>query len=1006
MAASKSIGNLYASLGLSTGPFTKSVEDAKKGFKDLSDSAASSGTGMGTLQGGITTLAGGFTSLVPAIAGVTAVLGGSAAFAESVSAFLDLSAGVKQLETRFGMSAEAASQMSTQLKLVGISIDDYTSMAFKLDKQIKSNEAGLNAMGVATRDSNGALLDQKTLLSNAADTMMQYEAGTNRNEVAMQLFGRSAGDAMSLLKLNESTQQRAAELTSAYGLALDDVALKSAKDYKLAMNEVKMAGESVASHLGEAMVPALTTLAETFTDVAVNVVPILNDGFELAGTVFSRVADIFKYGVDAVGQIFNSLTGIVSSAFGTDMPNDFLTWSTAMKVAGTAVTVIVSGMKVAIDTLVFAVQSAGIGISVLSSAAGAAISGDWDKVSAIVRKGFSDVQAFQSTYSAKMAANATSVEASLTKIWMSNDKVSESNKNHGKTLDDLSGKQKAATAATDDGTAAYNKQVDAQWSLIDANRAADVALGKLAVSTLSISQADQNLTDATNTLRGVRAEAHELVTMEIQSGTEYRDVQEREKIATQNFTVAREAANKVHGEAIRISKEYQDMMRQSLAVSGQVTGAELSVRDATIAENSARDTATIAIQRYGAESLQAKFAMDAWKLSSEQLKVAHEALKIATTNISNAVTDLQAVYVAFGGTANQNVAKVATAVQGMNGDLRTTINVGIAVGDAIGGAFGGALSKILTVVQAINSVSSAFNNVSSLAHSAGQALGLISDVSAASTVASGAGLAGLAGSVGSALGIGGGAAAAGAEGWGAATAAGTAGVSSVLAAIGSVALPLALAGGVIYGISSLLGGGHSDELIANLDRRTQNEYKKIVEMANAGNSEALAVLQATGGTYSGWRNATGSSLSGIVPDSVVGSGNIADTDWTGNMGLKLVNYIASHDTVASAMSGQATGPELSGFNGFALGGYHAGGLRLVGERGPELEVTGPSRIYSNSDTTAMLDNSKVVDALLEVKELLYALLEATGDKKLVTDKIYTILQGVTYGGTKVRTVAA
>ena len=39
---------------------------------------------------------------------------------------------------------------------------------------------------------------------------------------------------------------------------------------------------------------------------------------------------------------------------------------------------------------------------------------------------------------------------------------------------------------------------------------------------------------------------------------------------------------------------------------------------------------------------------------------------------------------------------------------------------------------------------------------------------------------------------------------------------------------------------------------------------------------------------------------------------------------------------------------------FADGGDHMGGLRLVGERGPELEATGRSRIYSNADTTKML----------------------------------------------------
>ncbi len=39
---------------------------------------------------------------------------------------------------------------------------------------------------------------------------------------------------------------------------------------------------------------------------------------------------------------------------------------------------------------------------------------------------------------------------------------------------------------------------------------------------------------------------------------------------------------------------------------------------------------------------------------------------------------------------------------------------------------------------------------------------------------------------------------------------------------------------------------------------------------------------------------------------------------------------------------------------FAAGGLHAGGLRLVGERGPELEVTGPARYFSADMTRSML----------------------------------------------------
>ncbi|SFU81606.1 hypothetical protein SAMN04489707_102348 [Paenacidovorax caeni] len=46
--------------------------------------------------------------------------------------------------------------------------------------------------------------------------------------------------------------------------------------------------------------------------------------------------------------------------------------------------------------------------------------------------------------------------------------------------------------------------------------------------------------------------------------------------------------------------------------------------------------------------------------------------------------------------------------------------------------------------------------------------------------------------------------------------------------------------------------------------------------------------------------------------------------------------------------------EEHGIPAFARGGTHAGGLRLVGEEGPELEVTGAARIYSAGQTRDML----------------------------------------------------
>jgi hypothetical protein len=77
-----------------------------------------------------------------------------------------------------------------------------------------------------------------------------------------------------------------------------------------------------------------------------------------------------------------------------------------------------------------------------------------------------------------------------------------------------------------------------------------------------------------------------------------------------------------------------------------------------------------------------------------------------------------------------------------------------------------------------------------------------------------------------------------------------------------------------------------------------------------------------------------------------------------------------------------------------LGGLHRGGLRIVGERGPELEFTGPSRITSNNDLSKMLNNDDVVLALRAL------ILEVQKNNE------YNRRVAVTQGGNALRTKAS
>lgn len=101
-----------------------------------------------------------------------------------------------------------------------------------------------------------------------------------------------------------------------------------------------------------------------------------------------------------------------------------------------------------------------------------------------------------------------------------------------------------------------------------------------------------------------------------------------------------------------------------------------------------------------------------------------------------------------------------------------------------------------------------------------------------------------------------------------------------------------------------------------------------------------------------------------------------------------------------------------GLRTYATGGMHPGGLRLVGEEGPEIEATGPARIYSARDTARMMggDTSRL-EALVEklTAEVTELRRERTEDarevKRDVKDTADTLAR-VTQGKDKIRTVAA
>jgi len=135
------------------------------------------------------------------------------------------------------------------------------------------------------------------------------------------------------------------------------------------------------------------------------------------------------------------------------------------------------------------------------------------------------------------------------------------------------------------------------------------------------------------------------------------------------------------------------------------------------------------------------------------------------------------------------------------------------------------------------------------------------------------------------------------------------------------------------------------------------------------------------------------SIIDTIYQSVLGRGTQGDEAGAAFWANALQSGTATYQDIAASIAKGALGNSAEsaatkksaeeylkglGIPGFASGGLFGGGLRIVGEKGPELEVTGPSRIYNASQTAAMLGGAGSTEELRALRSEVAGLRSALG----------------------------
>ena len=282
----------------------KSVEE---NLKEVGDAADKAGKKAKASEGGFTVLKGALANLaaqavtkaVEGLKNLGKAIGGAT---KEAAAYAD---DINTMSKVTGISTEKLQEMSYMADLVDVSTETIAGSMGKLTKNMASAQNGTGAaakafesLGISIANSDGSLRDSEEVFGDVIDALGHMENETERDAVAMNIFGKSARDLNPLIEAGSDEISKLAQEAHDMGYVMSTETLDSLNGLNDTFDRMKVVGEGVK---------------KGFVSLAA---PILNEFLTPVVDGLGKIPEAIKTGglegaVDVIKDTLNSLVGSV-----------------------------------------------------------------------------------------------------------------------------------------------------------------------------------------------------------------------------------------------------------------------------------------------------------------------------------------------------------------------------------------------------------------------------------------------------------------------------------------------------------------------------------------------------------------------------------------------------------------------------------------------------------------------------------------------------------------------
>lgn len=178
---------------------------------------------------------------------------------------------INTLSKQYGVSTDEIQKMNYASDLLDVSTEDMLKSIQKVTKAMGSENSALSTLGVRTTNADGSMRDATDVWYDALEALSQVENETERDQLAMELFGKSASDLSGIVDDGGESLKAFGQEAEDAGLILDGDALDSANEFNDSMDRLKRTASGAfleaGAALAEALLPALEKLSGVVSEV-------------------------------------------------------------------------------------------------------------------------------------------------------------------------------------------------------------------------------------------------------------------------------------------------------------------------------------------------------------------------------------------------------------------------------------------------------------------------------------------------------------------------------------------------------------------------------------------------------------------------------------------------------------------------------------------------------------------------------------------------------------------